>query len=132
MFLTRRSMEWPMRTMRTTGFESKPSAHLASRRTLSDAIQRRSQATCLTTTGCSSIRSVSNSPDAGRSEPLATANESPDLKHRAALQQIDAAITVMRSFGEQHAHGDEMQCLIEPICAHHESLKSHRPPSMSA
>ena len=67
-------------------------------------------------------------PATGRPGPLATgANASPELRRQAALQQIDAAVAFMRSFGEEHSHNDDMRRLVERICADIESLKSHLP-----
>src|SRR5688500_1158224 len=67
-------------------------------------------------------------PATNRPGPLATAaNASPELRRQAALQQIDAAVAFMRSFGEEHSQTDEMRRLVERICADIESLKSHLP-----
>ena len=52
---------------------------------------------------------VAGLPATGRPGPLATAaNASPELRRQAALQQIDAAVTFLRSFGEQHAHARQV------------------------
>jgi ATP-dependent Clp protease ATP-binding subunit ClpA len=71
---------------------------------------------------------IAGVPSSARLGPLSfAAPDSPQRRRQAALQQLDAAVTFMRNFEEQHAQTDEARRAIAQICRDIEALKSHLP-----